>query len=66
MTERAWEDAEKRLATREEVLPHVSFALDAFYFAEGDPIRAVIMAHAAWETALRYYLTHIALKLIQL
>jgi hypothetical protein len=34
--------------------------LDAAYFSESDPIRAVIMACAAWETALRYYLANVA------
>ena len=56
ITEQAWNEAARKLSAREEISPHVSFALDAVYFAESDPIRAIIMAHAAWENALRYYL----------
>jgi hypothetical protein len=60
ITERAWKEAARRLTSQERVLPHWSFALDAAYFSESDPIRAVIMACAAWETALRYYLANVA------
>jgi hypothetical protein len=56
ITEHAWNEAQRRLLARETVPPCVSFALDAAYFAECDPVRAVIMACAAWETALRSYL----------
>ena len=45
---------------RQGFLPHWNFALDAAYFCQSDPIRAVIMACAAWETALRYYLANVA------
>jgi hypothetical protein len=60
ITERAWKEAERRLSAQERVLPHWNFALDAAYFCQNDPIRAVIMACAAWETALRYYLANVA------
>jgi hypothetical protein len=60
ITERAWNEAERRLSVQERVLPHWNFALDAAYFCQSDPIRAVIMACAAWETALRYYLANVA------
>jgi hypothetical protein len=62
ISENAWKEAERRLSSHEEVPPQVSFALDAGYFAESDPIRAIIMACAAWETALRSYLANIASK----
>lgn len=62
ITEHAWNYALDRLSTQENSLPHVSFALDAAYFADSDPIRAIIMACAAWETALRYYLANVAAK----
>lgn len=56
-----WDRVCERLERREEVPPYRSFLLDAFYFAtSGDPIRAVIMACAAWETALRHYLSSIS------
>ena len=60
ITQRAWKEAERRLTSNQPVLPHWSFALDAAYFSGSDPIRAVIMACAAWETALRYYLANVA------
>ncbi len=60
ITERAWKEAGRRLSAQERILPHVSFALDAAYFAKSDPIRAIVMACASWETALRYYLAKIA------
>lgn len=59
ITERAWNEAARKLSAHEEISPHVSFALDAVYFAESDPIRAIIMAHAAWENALRSYLANV-------
>lgn len=62
LTENAWQNAACKLPTREELPAPVSFALDAFYFSERDPIRSIIMACAAWETALRYYLANIASK----
>jgi hypothetical protein len=58
----AWSQTASRLAKGEPVPPYVSFALDAVYFSEGDPVRSVIMACAAWETALRYYLANVASK----
>ncbi len=60
ITARAWNEATRRLTSQERVLPHWSFALDAAYFLDSDPIRAVVMACAAWETALRYYLANVA------
>jgi hypothetical protein len=62
ITENAWNAAARRLSSQEEVPPPISFASDAAYFAQSDPIRAVIMACAAWETALRYYLANVASK----
>ena len=56
ITENAWKEAERKLPAQQEVPAPVSFALDAAYFAESDPIRAIIMACAAWETGLRSYL----------
>jgi hypothetical protein len=56
ITESAWNEAARKLSAREEVLPHVSLALDAACFVESDPSRAIIMACAAWETALRCHL----------
>jgi len=58
ITESAWNEAARKLSAREEIPPYVNFALDAAYFAESDPIRAIIMACAAWETALRCYLAN--------
>jgi hypothetical protein len=53
----SWVEAARRLGDGERVPAHRSFAADAFYFAiSGDPPRAIIMACAAWETALRAYL----------
>jgi hypothetical protein len=60
ITEHAWKEAGRRLSTGDRVQPHWNFALDAAYFSGSDPIRAVIMACAAWETALRYYLANVA------
>ncbi len=60
ITEKSWTQAERRLSAQERILPHVSFALDAAYFAESDPARAIIMACAAWETSLRHYLATVA------
>ena len=59
ISENAWKDAAHKLAARQDVPPPVSFALDAAYFAQSDPIRAVIMACAAWETGLRWYLVNV-------
>ena len=59
ITENAWNAAARRLPANEEVPPPISFASDAAYFAQIDPIRAVIMACAAWETGLRWYLAKV-------
>src|SRR2546425_12393973 len=59
----SWEEAVKKLAQDEGVPSYRSYAVDAIYFAtSGDPVRAVIMACAAWETALRTYLSTVAAK----
>ncbi len=55
-----WADAVAQLQTASLVPVYTRFALDAAYFAEHDPIRAIVMACAAWETALRYYLENVA------
>jgi hypothetical protein len=60
ITGECWKEARRRLAGRETVPPYISFALDAAYFSEGDPLRGIIMACAAWETALRHYLANVA------
>lgn len=60
VTDTAWRTAAVRMANRESVLAHVSFGLDAVYYANFDPLRAIIMACASWETALRYYLSNVA------
>ncbi len=53
-----WNRVCERLERGDAVPAYRSFLLDAFYFAtSGDPVRAVIMACAAWETALRQYLS---------
>jgi len=57
-----WADAVKRLGEGTPVPVYTRFALDAIYFAEHDPPRGIIMARAAWETALRYYLATVASK----
>ena len=62
LTEEWWADAVKRIGERKSVPVYTRFALDAFYFAEHDPPRGIIMACAAWETALRYYLATEASK----
>ena len=62
ITEDRWAAAVKRLGSGEPVPVYTRFALDAIYFAEHDPPRGIIMACAAWETALRYYLATVALK----
>jgi hypothetical protein len=57
-----WADAVKLLGDGSPVPVYSRFALDAFYFAQHDPPRGIIMACAAWETALRYYLANEASK----
>jgi hypothetical protein len=57
-----WETARRRIQSGEDVPAYISFVLDAIYFAMFDPVRAVIMANAAWETAMRYYLINVAGK----
>jgi hypothetical protein len=62
LTDRGWNEARHRLSTRDKLLPHVTFALDAAYFASTDRVRSIIMACASWETALKYYLANIAVN----
>ncbi len=62
ITDDSWTVAAKRLNEGRPVPAYISFVLDAFYFAEHDPPRGIIMACAAWETALRYYLANVASK----
>jgi hypothetical protein len=62
LTMQSWGQIQERLNRVPPVPSHVSFALDAAYFCRSDPIRAIIMACAAWETALRTYLANIASK----
>lgn len=57
-----WTDAVRLLSEGKHIPVYTRFALDAFYFAEHDPPRGIIMACAAWETALRYYLATVASK----
>jgi hypothetical protein len=62
LTDLWWSDAVDRLKRDKPVPVYTRFALDATYFAEHDPTRGIIMACAAWETALRYYLAEVASK----
>jgi hypothetical protein len=62
ITDDRWAAAVKRLSGGTPVPVYTRFALDAIYFAEHDPPRGIIMACAAWETALRYYLATVASK----
>jgi hypothetical protein len=62
VTDEWWRDAVKRLGSGDSVAVYFRFALDAFYFAQHDPPRGIIMACAAWETALRCYLANEASK----
>ncbi len=62
ITDDRWANAVKRLGDGSPVPVYTRFALDAIYFAEHDPPRGIIMACAAWETALRYYLATVASK----
>jgi len=62
ITDGHWEEAAHAIREGYVVPSHISFALDAMYFAQFDPLRAIVMACAAWETALRYYLANIASK----
>ena len=63
VTPETWTRAVQNLAKGYSVPAYRTFALDAVCFASsGDPVRAVIMACAAWETALREYLRTIASK----
>lgn len=61
LDDETWREAANRLSTGTKLPPYISFALDAAYFLKGDPVRAVIMVCAAWETALRYYVANVAL-----
>jgi len=58
----AWRDATEQLAAGKTVPAYRSFALDAFYFSDQDSFRGIVMACAAWETALRFYLANVASK----
>lgn len=58
-----WQKALERIKSRHSVPVYISFALDACYFAQADPVRGIIMASSAWETALRFYLANVASKL---
>jgi len=62
LTEEWWAEAVDRLKRNHPVPVYTRFALDATYFAEHDPTRGIIMACAAWETALRFYLAEVASK----
>jgi hypothetical protein len=53
LTDPWWTEAVDRLKRNQTVPVYTRFALDATYFAEHDPTRGIIMACAAWETALR-------------
>ena len=57
-----WTDAVNRLKEDRPVPVYIRFALDATYFAQHDPTRGIIMACAAWETALKHYLANVASK----
>jgi hypothetical protein len=60
ITPGVWDHICERLRQADEVPAYRSFLLDAFYFAtSGDPVRAVIMGCAAWETALRIFLSSV-------
>src|SRR6266566_2765421 len=53
-----WDRVCERLERGEDVPAYRGFLLDAYYFAtSGDPVRAVVMACAAWEIALRQFLS---------
>ncbi len=62
LTDTWWTEAVNRLKRNYPVPVYTRFALDATYFAERDPTRGIIMACAAWETALRHYLANVAAK----
>lgn len=62
ITDDRWAAAVKRLAEGTLVPVYTRLALDAIYFAEHDPPRGIIMACAAWETALRYYVATVVSK----
>ena len=62
LTDEWWTEAVDRLKRNQPVPVYTRFALDATYFAERDPTRGIIMACAAWETALRHYLASVAAK----
>lgn len=57
-----WRDAVARLSDQNSVPVYIRFALDAIFFAQHDPPRGIIMACAAWETALRCYLANSSTK----
>ena len=52
-----WDCVCDRLERGEDVPAYRGFLLDAYYFTiSGDPLRAVVMACAAWDTALHEFL----------
>jgi len=58
-----WDRVCDRLQRGEDVPAYRGFLLDAYYFAtSGDPLRAVVMGCAAWETALRRFLSSSGVK----
>lgn len=59
LTDTWWTEAVDRLKRNHPVPVYTRFALDATYFSERDPTRGIIMACAAWETALRLYLVEV-------
>lgn len=62
----AWDRVCEKLERGQGTPPYRSFLLDAYYFAtSGDPIRAVVMGCAAWETALRQFLSSIGKKNVE-
>jgi hypothetical protein len=62
----AWDRVCEKLEKGEDIPPYRSFLLDAYYFAtSGDPIRAVVMGSAAWETGLKQYLTSIGKNVLK-
>lgn len=60
ISEEGWRDAASQLTIGKTIPVYRKFVLDAFYFAQHDPPRGIVMACAAWETALRYYLANIS------
>jgi hypothetical protein len=59
---KSWEEGVSRMAGGAKVPVYLGFALDAMYFATFDSLRAIIMAAAAWEIALREYVRDVVAK----